>query len=317
MKDGVRFLFCAAVLLLAGCETTEVKPVTWKEQSAYMAQVKDPRQLGYSIYQTPRGVDYRGGFRLHPNQTKQFSMEVENPLRPVLMLPGKFGTDSALLLDFSSISSWLEFDLAQQLGAQPISEGKAVLVKTPGDEVPGCLSVVSTIRAGQIFMENPMVYVRMANGFLGPLARGIEKPAIKGVLGWDILKAFEQIYFDYPGKRIVLSTTAVAYDPNPALLVAKVPLVKYAGACAVRGAVDGKESLILIDPAGDFEVATDRAAAVSTIQLDADLTFSGAAVTNSPGGVRIGARLLQKYRVMVCPSAGAVYFEKPGDEKDQ
>jgi hypothetical protein len=248
---------------------------------------------------------------------KTFPMESKEPLRPVVMLAGKLGTEPAVLLDFTSGASWLEFDLAQSLNAVPVSEHKAQLVKTPGEEIPGCLSVISTIRFGQVFMENPLVYVRMANGPLGSLARGIEKPEIKGVMGWDLLKKFEQIYLDYSGKRVVLSTAEVAYDPDPAFLVAKIPLVKHAGACAVRGAVDGRAGLILIDPAGDFEVATDGAAAVSTVQLDADLIFSAPAIAKSPGGTRIGARLLQNYRVTVCPQTGVVYFEKPDTGKDK
>jgi hypothetical protein len=317
MKTTRLICSAAAVLLAAGCKTTETKPVTWKEQSAYMAKVKDPRRFGYSIYQTPGGVEYRDGSRLHPNQMKTFPMESKGPLRPVVMLAGKLGTEPAVLLDFTSVASWLEFDLAQSLNAVPVSEHKAQLVKTSGEEIPGCLSVISTIRFGQVFMENPLVYVRMANGPLGPLARGIEKPVVKGVVGWDMLKKFEQIYLDYFGKRVVLSTAEVAYDPDPAFLVAKIPLVKHAGACAVRGAVDGKAGLILIDPAGDFEVATDGAAAVSSVQLDAGLIFSAPAIAKSPGGTRIGARLLQNYRVTVCPQAGAVYFEKPDTGKDK
>lgn len=311
MKTSAQIFFATAVLLTAACKTTETKPVTWKEQSAYMAKVKDPRRFSYSIYQTPAGIDYRGGCRLHMNQVTELPMKAEEPFRPVGMLRGNLGLKSPILFDFTSSSSWLEFDLAQSLGAQPISEGKAQLVKTPGEEFPGCLSAVPSLRFGQLYIENPLVYVRMANGPIGSLARGIEKPELKGVVGWDLLKKCEQVCLDYPEKRLVLSTAAVVYEPDPSLVVAKVPLMKHAGACAVRGLVDGKAGLILLDPAGDFEIATEGAAAVSSIQLDGGLTLSASAVAKSPGGTRIGARLLQNYRVMICPQAGAVYFERP------
>jgi len=317
MKKTMLICSAAAVLLAAGCKTTETKPVTWKEQSAYMAKVKDPRRFGYSIYQTPGGIDYRGGCRLHPTQVAELPMKAEEPLRPVGMLRGNFGLESPMLFDFTASSSWLEFDLAQKLGAQPVGERSAQLVKLPGEEIAGCLSVVPTLRLNQLYIENPLVYVRLANGPLGSLARGMEKPELKGVIGWDLLKKFEQVYLDYAGKRVVISTAETAYEPDPAFLVAKIPLVKHAGACAVRGAVDGRAGLILIDPAGDFEVATDGAAAVSTVQLDADLIFSAPAIAKSPGGTRIGARLLQNYRVTVCPQTGAVYFEKPDTGKDK
>lgn len=313
MRTTVMILSASAILLSAGCKTTETKPVTWKEQSAYMAKVKDPRRYGYNIYQTPAGLEYRDGSRLHPNQTRILEMAAKEPVRPVVTLRGKIGQGTPFLFDFTAAHCWMEFELAQSLGAVPVSEGGAQLVKMPNEEFPFCLSVVPTLRLGQVFMENALVYVRMANGPLGPLARGIEKPEIKGVAGWDLLRKFAQIHLDYAGKRIVLSTTETAYVPNPALLVAKVPLVKHAGACAVRGTVDGKAGVILIDPAGDFEVATDGAAGVFSVQLGDGLIFSAPVVADSPGGTRIGAKLLQNYTVTVCPPAGVVYFEKLND----
>ncbi|MEI7850210.1 MAG: hypothetical protein WCH86_00090 [Kiritimatiellales bacterium] len=317
MKTTALILFTSAVLLAAGCKTTETKPVTWNEQQAYMAKVKNPQRFGYSIYQTPSGIEYRGGSRLHPNQAAELSMKAEEPLRPVVMLRGKFGLASPLLLDFTASSSWMEFDLAQTFGSQPVGEDSAQLVKTPGEEIAGCLSVVPTVRLDQLYIENPLVYVRLANGPLGTVARGIEKPELKAVMGWDLLRMFGRIRLDYPEKRIVLATVETAYVPNPAFLVAKIPLMNYAGACVVRGAVDGKAGPILIDPAGDFEVATDGAAAVSSVQLGAGLIFSAPAVSNSPGGTRIGARLLQSYIVTVCPQAGVIYFERPASGKNK
>lgn len=301
--------------LFAGCKTTEsdskVEPVKWKEQQAYAAKVKDPRYFGYSIYQTPSGVEYRGGCRLHPNQAKILPMEAKDPLRPVVALNGKFGMESPILLDFCSVVSWMEFDLAQSVHAVPVSEKQAQLMKTPGEEIPGCPSIVPTIQLGQIFIENPQVMVRMANGPMGTLARGITDPEVKGVIGWDVLKKFEQIHLDYARKRVALTTAKAAYMPDPAGLIARIPLVPHAGVCAIRGTVDGKAGLILIDPAGDFEAATDGGQAVSLIQMDAGLGFSSPAVSVSPGGTRIGARLLQNFRVTICPQEGMVYFEKP------
>lgn len=305
-------LFFLSVLLLftAGCKTTETKPVSWKDQSAYLAKVRDPRIYGFGIYQTPGGVEYRGGCRLHAHQGAVLPMKAEKPFRPAVALRRSFGLESTVLLDFSVSSSWLEFDLAQSLGAIPVGEGDAQLVKLPGEEFGGCPSVIPSLRFKQLFIEHSLVYVRMATGPIGLLARGIEKPELEGVIGWEQLRKLKQIQLDYAKEQVVLSTVETAYAPDPALVVAKIPLVKHAGACAVRGIVNGKESTILIDPAGDFEMATDSAAAIAAVQLDADLLFSAPAVAVSPGGIRIGARLLQNYKVTVCPQAGMIYFEK-------
>ena len=320
MKMKNELLILSSILLVAAaCKTTETetKPVSWKTQSAYLATVQDPRRFGYSIYETPSGIDYRGGSRLHPNQAEALTMEAEDPLRSVVMMKENFGMDAPVLLDFSTSASWLEFDLAKALNAVPINERDAQLFKIPGEEIPGCPSVVAALRFGQLHVENPLVNVRMATGSLGSLARGIKKPEPKGVIGWEILRKFEQIQLDYTAKKILISTGGTAYMPNPAMVAGKLPLVKYAGACAVRGLVDGKEQLILIDPAGDFEVATDGEVPVASVQLDADMLFSAPAVAKSTGGIRIGARLLKSYKIVIRPQAGLIYFEKPDAGKEK
>ncbi|MFA7368236.1 MAG: hypothetical protein WC334_01200 [Kiritimatiellales bacterium] len=314
MKTGL-FFTGALLLFSAGCKTTETKPVPWKEQSAYLSTVRDPRIYGFNIYQTPAGIEFRDGGRLHPNQIEALPMKADEPFRPVVMTKGKFGMATPVLLDFSTSASWLEYDLAKALDAMPLGEREAQLVKRPGEEIAESLSMVPSMRFKQLYVERPLVNVRMATGPLGPLARGIEKPELKGVIGWETLRKFERIELDYVSGKVTLVTSGAGYMPDPSKLIGKLALVKYAGACAVRGLIDGKEGLVLIDPAGDFEVATEGSAAVSSVQLDADLLFSSPGIAKSTGGVRVGARLLKNYKIVICPQAGAIYFEKPDTGK--
>jgi len=261
-------------------------------------------------------MEYRGGTRVHPNQGAALPMKAEAPFRPVVTLKVSLGMEVPVLLDFSTSASWLEFGLANKIGALPLGEREAQLVKRPGDEIASCISMVPSMRFKQISIERPLVNVRMATGPLGPLARGVEEPELKGVIGWEVLRNFEQIQLNYSQGKVLISTGKTAYNPDPAQCIAKLPLVKYAGVCAVRGIIDNREELILIDPAGDFEVATDGAAAVSSIVLDPEIVFSAPAIAESPGGTRIGARLLQNYQITICPQAGWIYFEKMNSGKD-
>jgi hypothetical protein len=317
MKTHVIFLAGLMPLILAGCKTTEpevTKPISWEEQQMYVKRVTDPRIFGLNIYETPAGPQIRGGGRLHPEKAVALPMTVDAPLRPVVNLHGNFGVQWPVLLDLTSAYSYFEFNTARKIGARPIGEqGKAQLIQRPGDETASCLSLIPSLRLGQLFVENPLVSVRLANGPLGSIARGIEEPVLRGVVGWNVLEKLEQIQFLYSVGQIVLKTTE-PYVPNPGLLMAELPLVKHAGACAVRGSVNGKRSLILIDPAGNFEVAADGT--VSSLTLGSGLTVSSPVVSPSPGGVRIGACWLQNYRVTVCPQAGVVYFETRMDVED-
>ncbi len=310
------FVPLAMLLLFAGCKTTEIdpdaKPISWSQQKAYLSRVRDPRVFGLSIYETPAGLQLRGGGRLHPSQGAALEMEAEEPFRPVVKLAGNFKREYPVLLDLVSNRSWLEFGAAQKMRATPLAENKPELIRLPNEEVTACLSMVSSLRLSQLFIENPLLYVRLADGSLGPLTRGIDDLGLKGVIGWDLLKKMEQIRFLYSIGQVVLFTTE-PYDPDPSLVIAALPLVKHAGACAVRGKVDGKETIILIDPAGDFGIA----GTASSIELDPNLIFSSSEDSPSPGGVRIGARALQNYEVSICPQAGLIYFEyQPvGEEK--
>ena len=311
MRTTKLFLLAAvSLMLVSGCKTTETaKPVSWRQQSAYLSKVCDPRLYGLGIYQTPAGVEYRGGGRLHPNQSEALDMLAKEPLRPVVKLRANFGVEWPVLLDVTSSSSWLGFGPARKLGAQPVGEREARLVKLPGEDILNALSVVQALRLGLLHIERPLIYVRMANGSFGKLARGIESPKIEGVIGWDLLEKFEQIQFCYSEGKVLLFTDK-EYQPDPSQVVAQVPLVRHAGACAVRGMVDGEMRLVLIDPAGDFEVATDNAASVSKITLGKGIGFTNPQVADSPGGIRIGARLLQKYNVVICPQKNQISFER-------
>lgn len=302
------------LFLAAGCKTTETRPVSWQQQQMYLSRMKDPRVYGLSIYETPAGLEYRGGGRLHPGRTDALQMLAEEPVRPAVMLRGDSSQEWPVLLDFSSTATWLDFGVAQMLGAVPVGERDPRLVKQAGDETISCLSLVPKLRLELLHIENPLVYVRFAEGPVRPLERGVEKPEVYGVIGWDLLKKFEQIRFSYDLNMIGFSTEDdEPYKADPSLLLAEIPLVKQAPACAVRGLVNGKEELILIDPAGDFEVAANEA--VSSLQLG-DLSFADPVVSESPGGIRIGARLLANYSITLCPADGVMYFEQPANGEE-
>lgn len=311
------FLMLPALVFLSGCKTTqtEIRPLSWQQQQAYCSKVQDPRVFGLSIYDTPAGPQIRGGGRLHPSQAAALPIQTEKEqtvVLPVVEMTGSFGLEWPVLLDLSSSRTWLEFSTAKKMMARPVGERKAELIRLPNDEIGACLSIVSSLRLGQLFIENPLVYVRMADGPLGSVARDIVEPELKGVVGWDLLKKMEQIHLLYSIGQVALFTTE-PYEPNPAQVVATLPLVEHVGVCAVRGMVDGKEGLILIDPAGDFEIA----GTASSIQLAPELIFSSSETAPSLGGIRIGARLLQNYDITICPQAGVVYFERSltGEEK--
>lgn len=315
MNRSVLMIAAISLLLCAGgCRTTkEARPVSWSRQQSYLSTLRDPRLYGYSIYAKAGELEFRGGGRLHPRQSDVLSMVVKKPFRPVVSLRGSMGQDWPVLLDFTSEKSWINFSPATRLGAVPVGEREPVLVKRPGDETGACVSIIPSMRFGVVQIESPLVYVRFADGPMGDAVRGIEKPIVEGVIGWDLLRPFEQIRFDYAGGNILLFTEEV-YQPDPGQLIAQIPL-SGTSVCAVRAVVDGKARLVLIDPAGDFEIATDDGAPVVSLVLASGLEFSSSSPARSPGGVRIGARLLEQYAVTLSPRKGMLYIARPDSSR--
>lgn len=289
--------------------TDEPKPVSWQQQQAYLGTVCDPRLFGLSLVDSPKGVRIQGGGRLHYSQSYALEMGMEEPLRSVIDLQGRMGETWAVLLDFTAKNSLFEFDMGQALGARPVAEGRPTMMTLPGDDVASCVSVIPTMRLGQIFVEHPLVLVRMDNGLPGGYDRGIVEPRLRGVVGWDILRKLEQVQLLYSMEQVVLKSTD-GYEPNPYELVAQVPLDTSLRVCAVPGTVRGATVSVLIDPAGDFEVATPQGLPIASLVLADGLSFENPSVAVSPdSNVRIGARLLEQYRVTICPKQKVMYFE--------
>lgn len=310
MRRFIKWLSILCVVVLTGCMTTsrETKPVSWSDQQAYLDRVCDPRLYGLSIYQTPAGPRIRGGGRLHPSRAEALPLLLEEPVRPVVNLNGPAGVQWPVLLDCTAPVSVFEFDTALDAGARPVAEGTAKLTQLPGQEVPACVSLISSLRLGQLYVENQLLAVRMANGDLGRVARGIDEPGLKGVVGWDVLQHFAQIQLLYPIGQVVLKTTE-DYAPNPSLLLADTAIADRAGACAVRGTVNGQPEWILIDPVGDFDVAAGPGVTIEELVFSDEVSVVRPAIAASPGGIRVGARFLERYQVTICPKAGRVYFE--------
>lgn len=312
MKSLIFFVF--VLCLVAGCKTTDgpAQPVSWERQSAYLSRVRDPRLYGLGIYETPAGIEIRGGGRLHPGQIEKLQMKAKDPVRPVVEVRGEFGRRWPVLLDVTASKSWINFDLAQKLDAIPVGEGDAMLLREAGSEIVRAVSLVPSMRFGQLYIEQPLLQVRMTEDPAGELERGIESPQIKGVIGWDILRRFAQIRFQ-PDSGDVILVTDEAYQPNPGLLTARLPLVQHAGVCAVYGNIAGRKRMVLIDPAGAFETALPEAVPGGRIELTEDLFVDAVVSGKSSSGIRLGAEWLQQFTITVCPQEGAVYFERVED----
>ncbi len=282
-----------------------------------LSDAKPPQQFGFSVYPTGTGIAMRGNARLHPQHMA--TVDLKSKSLPVIEVTGTaFRINMNALLDTASADSWMEYDTAQKF--------KAAFLGLDGRNIPyrglsyigqasGYAAAVPQMRIDQLFIESVPLFVRMAKGSLGPLARGIQDTKIEGTLGYDILQNFEYVHFDFRRGKVSFSATT-PYTPSETQLVGTAKIVNMPGVgLVVAGSIDGAESPILLDFAGDYNFARSDKNTQSTRQIGLgevvyinQPTIIDSSMDNLP---RAGLVMLKKYVVTICPRSGIVYFERP------
>ncbi len=171
-------------------------------------------------------------------------------------------------------------------------------------------------------MENAVFCAWAANGPFGNLSRDANNPSPDVILGTDFIRSFRFVQFDYPARRVFFSTT-FPFRPESDRLLASVPFAEINGAVAVSGSINGRATPLLIDTAGDFELAWTNVVDGQVRQVEiGNLVFRN--VEMEDAGVydlgllqhpRIGRRLLSRFRITLDPEARQIHFERPPPQK--
>lgn len=315
------FALLLTSLIATGCLSTkngEQKddPLSGTQQKMMLARARPPQQFGFSIYPSRGGVAYSGAGRLHPNHF--ISADFIEGQIPAIKMRGRSKRNSmVVLVDSSSPVSWIEFSTSQDFGVHFLGINNAHFpyrgtYNTGG--VNAYAGVITQVRIEHLFIENIPFYVRMSRGSLGPLARGIHKPKIDAVMGYDNLAVFEYVQFNLKKETVSFSASQV-YTPNADRLVDIAKIVDAPGhGLAIEGQIDGKSTPIILDFAGhfslargDIKVATTRAVHMGHILLHDVPTLVLPAHTAPP---RVGRKLLSPYLITICNREGVVYFER-------
>lgn len=323
-------LFILPCLLLAGCATNDTDddpqkdfPLSSGQISACLERAKPPQQFGFQVFAQQDGISYIGRGRLHPNHFSSAEVLEENI--PAIRMRGRSSRDRMnVLIDVSSPVSWMEFLTSQDFKAIFMGiNGKVVPYRgnynTGG--VPAFAAIVTQLRIDNLFIEAVPFYVRMAEGSLGPLIRGIDEPGIDAILGYDNLQSFEYIQFDLEDDTIIFSATQ-PYRPNDALLVETAKIIRVPGhGLAIEGIIDDELTPIILDFAGDYSLAcggiktnTTRYIELGHMLINDVPTLALPRKTIPP---RVGRKLLEPYVVTICNKKGVVYFEQYPEEPEE
>lgn len=315
---------CMGLMLVSGCRSRpvdQIQPMTAGQLRAVFSRAQDPRRFWITVYGSEEGAVFANANRLHPEQVVALPFEggKNHPDWPLVAIEATDGSTFRALLDTSSRDSWGAPDFVLGLRGTPL--GPPAYEAVPEhvlEPVKGYACVIPTLRYDLMQMENVVVYLRAAAGPLGYLARRDEKktPPVL-VLGMSWVNVFSFVQLNYPEQLLFLSSTS-AYGPSADHLIAEVPLKTVRGALAVEGLVDGEPRTLILDSAGDFELAMNEPPAEPVRVSVGDLVFPRVQAVAGrehalglPDHPRLGAKWLSKYKITIAPKAKTVYFERP------
>lgn len=326
-----RYVLATGVILtalLAACRTPPppvATPLNREELRRFFARARDPRNYWITVYDSEQGPLFKGGNRLHPAQLVMLPFESPAPgALPIVKLDAWLGRDFHAFLDTTSARNWITMHAFHAMHGIPFGPpAYRFPVAHVNEDIPGFAGVIPKLRFDNLHIESAVVCVWAANGPFGNLARDVRKPAPDIIIGMDWIESFQFVQIDYPARRVFFSST-FPFRPEADRLLASVPYSVVGGAMAVGGVINGKTTLLLVDTAGDFELASTNVSVEATRQLEIgnlvlrnvemeDSTIYDLGLLNYP---RIGSRLLSRFRITIDPRARMLHFERPPVRKN-
>jgi hypothetical protein len=307
---------------VSGCASAPAKPeasvaLNAAERAALLKRAKAPQVFGLTAYASERGAVFSGAFRVHEGDAGRIAfVSGKDTTTPVVALAG--GSVMALV-DATSAESWLT--------VEAVPEVRAVALAAPNpfeavashvyDPVGGFAAVVPTLVMDDIYVENGVFFIRNARGPLDLLTRWEREPYLDAVLGADYLRAFQFVRISLSGRFFFFSATQ-GYPANDRV-IARLPVLDGYRGIAVEAMIDGSKQPLLIDMAGDFELAVERPESRTVRQVSlGDVVFRQVEVdalielgmsTNQPA--RIGRQLLERFDLVINNRGRELLIERP------
>lgn len=323
-RYATRTLALAAALLAAGCGTPKLAvetPLGQEHRDALLKRAKPPQTYDLTVYASDRGPVFAGANRTHPGQADTLDFVSDrNTTAPMVNVSRGGSGDLVFLIDTSSSQTWVSQAARQHLG------GAVLIAPNPierfadhvYDDIGGWAVVLPKVKLGDIHVENVIAFARNALGPIDSLNRWEKNDRLQGVIGWNLLTAFNHVTLDCRGRTVAFSVDR-DYQPGPRGVLVEVPLKPGATTLTCEGRVNGEPADIVLDFAGDFEVVLAEPEGTRLKQIGVgDLVFRDVQVISgfelglgNDSPVRIGRQLLEKFVVTIDNRNQRVIFERP------
>ncbi|MBU4459840.1 MAG: hypothetical protein KJ579_04670 [Verrucomicrobia bacterium] len=309
----------AAAMMVAGCKTPDTiragpdgKPIsglmyTEREVAAFLKKALDPRQFAITVTIGENGDPIIVNANRSRPGLEAITSFVSPPHTALPLIEGTVGGRPALILvDPTSGENWTSIERAKAFGLMPIAP--PLIGGVPEhmvDSIRGTLCVAPSSTVDLMPIEAALFFARASRGPLWPLSRSADAQDADFIFGWSLLRSFAAVQWNFGGRVVVLSNKPFAEDDSR--MLARVPLEGGFDALVVKGMVDSKTQRILIDLAGDFEIAVDEPTMTLVKQVslgDVVLRDLRSSTLEShglgfPGTPRLGLRALSRFRVVL------------------
>lgn len=271
----IRFPLATALLWAAGCAAPpplRQTPLSQGELDPFLASGRDARELGITIYPAPAGTRFANANRPHAERTAQLDfVSPRNSPRPVVNLEAPLADRPfPVLLDSSARQNWAVMSSLRTLDFRAFKPPLGEYADHVVADIPGYAGAGRTLLFDTLHVEYPVFHVPPARGGLGPLARVAEDPdrrpgraptpgqtlarRMPAVVGSALLQSFAgYVRFDFPRRSVVFSSSGT-YRPAGAVR-ANLPMLDWRGRPAIQATLDGAPLTLVIDTAGDFDLA--------------------------------------------------------------
>lgn len=340
-RPSIRGFWLAALVAGAGCAHSvplEQTPLSQDAVDRFLAGGRDARNYGITTYRDAAGDRFEFANRPHPDQTAQLDfVSPKNARLPIVEVASSITDPFPMLLDTSARQSWATLAAVKGLEYRPFAPPTGEYPDHVVAEIPGYAGVGNKLIFDELHVESPIYYVAPAGGGLGALARIAGQPGLAPaaaaareklasrmpvVCGAAALKGFFWVRFDFPGRSVRFSSSGRAYKPaNAAAVAADLPLLDWRGRPAVAATLGGQPTTLILDTAGDFDLAlpadappgeVDGALVLGALELD-DVRprFHGELGLPEKFPARLGLGVLSRYAVALDFKNRRVWFEDP------
>ena len=336
--SSIRWLLAMALLGGAGCARTvplEQTPLAQDGVDQFLSGGRDARYYGITTYPDPAGPRFEFANRPHPDQAAQldFVSPKSSPF-PVVEAKSAITDRFPMLLDSSARQNWSLMGSAQALEYRIFSPPTGEYADHVVSAIPGYAGVGNKLILDELHVESPIFYVPPATGGLGPLARtgGRDRNAatraaresfagrIPVAMGAAAMRPFAYVRFDFPGRSVRFSSSGAYKPANASAVRANLPMLDWRGRPAVQATLDGESIALVIDTAGDFDLAlpgeppegATGALALGGLRID-EVPIASHASLGLPEkfSARLGLGVLARFVVTLDHKNRRVWFEDP------